>query len=149
MMRIHENAFYKKGAERLLLCFIGLLLVANVLFSTGLAVKTPASEEPAAVVGMTNTMQYAPDTVRVQVGETVRWKNSSDVMHTVTADPAEAFKDASVALPDGAETFNSGNLNPSATFEHTFEVPGTYRYFCIPHEAVGMNGTVIVAPSGP
>lgn len=104
--------------------------------------------EPAAVVGMTNTMKYTPDTVRVAVGQTVRWENSSAVMHTVTADPEEAFKDESVTLPDGASTFNSGNLDPKATFEHTFEVAGTYRYFCVPHEAVGMTGTVIVEPAG-
>jgi len=148
MMRLPDYSSYKEGAERLLLRWVGLLLTGSVLFLAGLTVQKPASEKPAVVVGMTNTMTYTPDTVRVQVGETVRWKNSSDVMHTVTADPAEAFKDASVMLPDGAETFNSGNLSPSATFEHTFEVAGTYRYFCMPHEAVGMYGTVIVVPSG-
>jgi len=106
---------------------------------------TAQSESPpAVVVGMTNQMEYTPDTVRVQVGETVRWENSSAVMHTVTADPEEAFKDESVKLPEGASTFNSGNMSPDQTFEHTFEVAGTYRYFCIPHEAVGMVGTVIV-----
>ena len=118
-----------------------LLLGGSVLLGATLA---PSATDPAVVVGMTNTMTYTPDTVRVEVGETVRWENSSAVMHTVTADPEEAFKDGSVALPDGASTFNSGNMDPGQTFEHTFETPGTYRYFCIPHEAVGMQGTVIV-----
>jgi plastocyanin len=27
---------------------------------------------------------------------------------------------------------------------HTFDVPGTYQYFCIPHEMAGMTGTVVV-----
>lgn len=103
------------------------------------------ADEPAVEVGMTNTMEYTPDTVRIQVGETVHWKNSADVMHTVTADPDEAFQDNSVKLPDGASTFNSGNLDPGETFEYTFDKPGTYRYFCIPHEAAGMKGTVIVS----
>jgi plastocyanin len=107
-----------------------------------------SGDEPAAVVGMTNQMEYTTDTVRVQVGETVRWKNNSAVMHTVTADPEEAIKDGSVMLPDGASPFNSGNMNPDQTFEHTFEVAGTYRYFCIPHEAVGMVGTVVVESAG-
>jgi plastocyanin len=118
-----------------------LLLGGSVLLGATLA---PSAADPAVVVGMTNTMTYTPDTVRVEVGETVRWENSSAVMHTVTADPEEAFKDESVTLPDGASTFNSGNMDPGQTFEHTFETPGTYRYFCIPHEAVGMRGTVIV-----
>jgi plastocyanin len=123
---------------------LGPLLVVGAGLLLGLAPSDPPAE-PAVVVGMTNTMTYTPDTVRVQVGETVRWKNSSDVMHTVTADPGEAFADESVRLPDGASPFNSGTLTPSQTFEHTFETAGTYRYFCIPHEAVGMRGTVIVS----
>lgn len=118
-----------------------LLLGGSVLLGATLA---PSATDPAVVVGMTNTMTYTPDTVRVEVGETVRWENSSAVMHTVTADPEEAFKDESVTLPDGASTFDSGNMDPGQTFEYTFETPGTYRYFCIPHEAVGMKGTVIV-----
>jgi plastocyanin len=120
---------------------LGLLLSVAVLVGAALG---PSADGPAAVVGMTNTMTYTPDTVRVEVGETVRWENSSAVMHTVTADPDEAFKDESVMLPDGASSFHSGNLNPKETFEYTFEVAGTYRYFCVPHEAVGMRGTVVV-----
>ena len=127
-----------------------LRLALLLALGTGVLIDPAAAQsdgEPAAVVGMTNTMKYTPDTVRVAVGQTVRWENSSAVMHTVTADPEEAFKDESVKLPDGASTFNSGNLDPKDTFEYTFEVAGTYRYFCIPHEAVGMVGTVIVEPA--
>jgi plastocyanin len=103
-------------------------------------------DDPAAVVGMTNMLKYTPDTVRVQAGETVRWENSSLIMHTVTADPGEATLDGSVQLPDAAEPFDSGNLDPDETFEYTFETPGTYQYFCIPHEGAKMYGWVIVAP---
>jgi len=103
--------------------------------------------EPAAVVGMTNSLNFSPDTVRVQVGETVRWENSSIIVHTVTADPEEATKDQSVQLPEKASPFDSGPLDPDATFEHTFTVPGTYRYFCVPHEGTKMYGTVIVNPT--
>lgn len=121
-----------------------LALVVGAGVFTSVVAMSP-DDKPAATVGMTNMMSYTPDTVRVAVGETVRWENSSDVMHTVTADSDEALKAKSVELPEGASPFNSGNLNPEDTFEHTFEVAGTYRYFCIPHEAAGMKGTVIVS----
>lgn len=98
----------------------------------------------AAEIGMTNQLRYTADTVRIQVGQTVRWRNSSDLIHTVTADPSKAVRPASVNLPAGAEAFDSGNLEPGAVFEWTFTVPGTYGYFCIPHEVVGMVGTIIV-----
>jgi hypothetical protein len=34
------------------------------------------------------------------------------------------------------------------TFSFTFEEPGTYDYFCIPHEDLGMVGTVTVTVTG-
>jgi len=36
------------------------------------------------------------------------------------------------------------SLETSDTFSHTFDVPGTYSYVCIPHETSSMVGTVIV-----
>ncbi len=120
-----------------------LLAIWIGLFAGPVAAQT--SSEPAAVVGMTNTLSFTQDTVRIQVGETVRWKNNSVIVHTVTADPERATMEKSTRLPEGATAFHSGDLEPEATFERTFEVPGQYRYFCVPHEAA-MRGTVIVDP---
>lgn len=127
--------------------FAGLLVLGLWMGAVGEPVAAQSTAGPAAVVDMTNTLEFAPDTVRVEGGETVRWKNGSVIVHTVTADPEKATEDGSVQLPDGAESFDSGTLDPEATFEHTFPVPGTYRYFCIPHEGTNMYGTVIVEPS--
>lgn len=102
------------------------------------------SNDPAATVEMTNTMKFVPDTVRIKVGDTVEWINTSLLAHTVTGDPSEAAIEGSAALPDGAKTFNSGMLDPEETFTHTFEIKGTYQYFCIPHEGAKMIGWVIV-----
>ena len=123
-------------------------LVVAVLLGLGMvpSASSPTDDDPAATVGMTNMLKYTPDTVRVEVGATVRWENSSIIMHTVTADPGESTVDGSVQLPDGAEPFDSGDMDPEATFEHTFETPGTYQYFCIPHEGANMYGWVIVEP---
>ncbi len=128
---------------RTLFQYVYVLVIGTGVF-VAVAATSP-DDEPAAEVGMTNTMKYTPDTVHVQVGETVHWTNNADVMHTVTADPEEAFQNNSVQLPDGASPFNSGNLDPGETFKHTFDVAGTYRYFCIPHEAAGMKGVVVVS----
>jgi plastocyanin len=98
----------------------------------------------AAEVGMNNQLRFTPDTVRIRVGETVRWTNSSDVIHTVTADPGRAFDASRVRLPDGASTFDSGDMAPGEVFEYTFTVAGEYRYICVPHELTGMLGVVIV-----
>lgn len=101
-------------------------------------------DKPAVTVGMTNTMNFTPDTVRIEVGQTVLWKNSSLLAHTVTGNPSESTVEGSAKLPEGAKPFNSGMLDPDQRYSHTFTKPGTYQYFCIPHEGAKMYGWVIV-----
>ena len=51
-----------------------------------------------------------------------------------------------VTLPKGAQKFDSGYLNPSQSYEHTFRTPGTYQYVCTLHEVQRMIGQIIVKP---
>jgi plastocyanin len=97
-----------------------------------------------ATVDMDNLMNFLPDTVRIAVGERVVWRNGSDIVHTVTADPSRAELPASVRLPRNARPFDSGDMRPGEEFTHVFTVPGEYTYFCVPHERAGMIGVVIV-----
>ena len=102
-------------------------------------------------IAMAAGQNFDPPTVRVSVGDTVTWTNESPETHTVTA-----YGDD---LPDGAAYFASGGfgseedarsnlsdglIDPDETFEVTFDEPGTYDYFCIPHEGSGMKGTILV-----
>lgn len=75
---------------------------------------------------------YNPPQITVAPGTTVVWTNLDEVVHTVTSGTREN--------PDGI--FDSGDIPAGGTFSYTFEEPGTYDYFCIPHP--GMDGTVIV-----
>lgn len=100
--------------------------------------------DPVVTVGMTNMLKFSPDTVSIKTGDTVRWENSSMIVHTVTGDPSLETIEGSAKLPDKAEAFNSGMMDPDESFEHTFTEPGTYQYFCIPHEGTKMYGWVIV-----
>jgi plastocyanin len=95
-------------------------------------------------VTMDNRLQFLPDTVRVSVGGVVVWSNTSDIVHTVTADPARAANPETVRLPAGAVPFDSGGLVPGDAFAHRFDRAGEYRYVCLPHELAGMVGVVIV-----
>jgi len=100
---------------------------------------------------MTGDFGYDPERIRVDAGVTVRWVNDSAVGHTVTAYEA--------GIPDRAAYFASGGfdgeraarndvrgglLDAGGSYEHTFEIPGTYEYFCVPHESSGTTGTVVV-----
>jgi plastocyanin len=111
--------------------------------------EEPAEEEPARepqehIVEIVNPHDYDPDEIRIVVGDTVTWVNNSDMAHTATADPELARNEESVQLPDGAEPWDSGTLEPGEEFSYTFDVPGEYIYFCIPHEVLGQIGTILV-----
>lgn len=106
--------------------------------------STAAPAADTVEVGMTNQLTFDPDSIQVRAGQTVRWTNTSVLVHTVTANPDSATTRGSVHLPDGAEPFHSGRLNPDETFTHTFSTPGRYVYFCMPHEGTKMRGTVVV-----
>lgn len=95
--------------------------------------------------------RFEPKTIRVEVGETVTFVNKSKEAHTVTAYddgvPAGADYFASGGLSSeraARQSLTEGLLDEGASYSVTFDEPGTYRYFCIPHEDQGMTGTVVV-----
>lgn len=104
-------------------------------------------------VGM-STVAFRPEVVEVAVGETVVWKNTSSHAHTVTAYESLIPEDAAFFASGGFETEQAardgwigkteGAMYQGDEFEHTFDVPGEYPYFCVPHEKSGMVGTVVV-----
>ena len=98
-----------------------------------------------------NDFGFDPETATVETGTTVTWTNEGDVGHTVTAYEEEVPADAAYFASGGFESehaarnrVNEGIVAPGEEYEHTFEVSGTYPYYCIPHEGSGMVGTVEV-----
>jgi len=107
-------------------------------------------------IGMSSNA-FQPAEYTVTVGETVVWGNPNSRAHSVTAyenaipKEAEYFAsgefDTEQAARDSWRTERGragGKIFTGETYEHTFEVPGEYRYFCIPHEVGGMKGTIYV-----
>ena len=109
----------------------------------------PQTHQPGApiTVGMSE-MKFLQPVIKVNVGETVTWKNTSSTIHNVVANPAKAMIAADVHLPQGAPTFDSGFLQPGQSFTHKFTIPGVYRYVCTLHEGGGMKGVVVVKAPG-
>ena len=64
----------------------------------------------------------------VTAGSTVTWTNRDDVPHNIVSTD---------------QKFKSPVLDTDETFSHTFDAPGTYKYFCSIHPK--MTGQVVVA----
>jgi len=103
-----------------------------------------AARPPAATVEITDGRRFSPGRVRVRVGDDVLWRNATSFTHTVTDDGSKARLRESWELPAGVQGFDSGGISPGGTWRYRFTTPGTYRYFCQPHEAMGMTAVVEV-----
>lgn len=103
-----------------------------------------AVEDERHTVKLTDQARFEPAGLTIPVGATVVWRNMDEQRHTVTGNPEELGDPNRVALPDGAEPWDSGDLLPGEQFTHTFTVPGTYVYACRYLQSEGMVGTVTV-----
>lgn len=74
---------------------------------------------------------FNPRAVTIKKGATVTWKQMDSAPHTAT----------STSAPAGA-AFDSGTLNKGDSWSHTFNIEGTYEYYCAIHP--NMKGNVIV-----
>ncbi len=83
-----------------------------------------------------------PHGLYVEPGETVIFESHVGAPHS-----SVSYDDR---VPEGAEGWDSGIMDQGETFEHTFEVEGTYDYFCGPHVTLGQVGRIVVGePGGP
>jgi plastocyanin len=88
------------------------------------AVEAPAASGPSIFI---RDNFYAPNTLTVPAGTTVRWEHQGKVQHTVTA---------------LLGIFDSGPLNGGEVFTFTFDRPGRYDFFCRFH--ITNRGTITV-----
>jgi plastocyanin len=75
-----------------------------------------------------DNFSFAPAMAAVAAGSTVTWTNRDDVPHNIVSTD---------------QKFKSPVLDTDEQFSHTFDAPGTYKYFCSIHPK--MTGQVVVA----
>lgn len=87
------------------------------------------TRSPGVVEAIDNAFEPAETTIKV--GSLVEWTNTGEQIHTVKQ------------LPDSRERFFSKALEPGASFDHRFDRPAAYPYFCTLHPDQ-MKGTIKV-----
>jgi plastocyanin len=114
------------------LATLGAFAVAVVLSPVAPVSADTAAPGPSKAPVITvhiKDYKYAPEPVKVHVGDTVAFVNDDDETHTATA-------------VDG--TFDSKGLGQKAAYSYTFAKAGTYQYHCKIHAS--MKGTIVVLP---
>ena len=87
------------------------------------AAKAPASEVQVKIDNFT----FAPATITVPAGTSIRWVNRDEMIHNVVSSD---------------KSFKSKVLDTNEEFTYTFSKAGTYTYFCSIHPR--MTGKVVV-----
>ena len=110
--------------------------------ATGTATPTESggsSADHTVVVGPGGSLVFDPAELSVATGDTVEFSWDSDT-HTVTVE----------SKPSGSDWTGTGEETHDAGFTHThtFEVDGTYDYYCRPHRGSGMVGSITVGDGG-
>lgn len=104
------------------------LFFALILFAVPatLTMSVAQSDDQTPTVTISN-FAYSPSPVTITAGQSVRFVNTDDVGHTVTAD-------------DGS--FDSKMLDKGKSWTYKFDKAGTYKYYCAVHPS--MHGIVTV-----
>ncbi len=104
------------------------------------------------MIGDAKGNRFVPASITIHVGDVVTWTNVSGA-HNVVFWPD--------SIPTGTQTVLQGKMGapmgpltgplfaaPNATYTVSFAglKPGTYKYYCLPHLALGMRAQVVVQP---
>jgi plastocyanin len=141
---VNQAIFPRSSALRLIVPTLAMMALCGCGLNG--PAHGPAAANSAAVIDM-GFESYSPARVTVRAGETVEWRNTSLITHTVTDDPKRATAPADAGLPSGAQPFDSGDIPAGQVYLRRFTVAGTYHYFCTHHETDGMVGTIVVKPA--
>jgi plastocyanin len=92
----------------------------------------PGTPAPGGVEGKTvkagmRNFAFTPAKLEIGAGTTIAWTNNDQMAHSVTSD-------------DGS--WDSGLIEPGATWQRSFETPGSFAFHCTPHPF--MKGVVTV-----
>jgi plastocyanin len=96
---------------------------------------------------------FEPSELTISAGDTVVWKHVGGEAHNVVAYEENIPDDASYWASGGFDSEDAaregwengeGAVQSGQSYVHTFETTGTHEYFCTPHEAAGMVGSVTV-----
>lgn len=133
-----------------------IILAAASLLSVPVAMRAAAAPPPPTthdvrMVQDGQSYKFEPASLTIRAGDRVRFINVSGGPHNVSFDPAQVPDDVervlSAAMPNQIQAL-WGPLMTEANAAYSISFagvkPGRYEYFCMPHMAMGMRGTITV-----
>lgn len=113
--------------------------LAGIVLVSACSDETVTDDNAPVDVAVTGNDTFVPANITVKVGQTVRWTWTGGSHNVVSG-----TKSGDTCTQD--DKFTSGAPQAGGTFERVFEVAGSFPYYCEPHCASNMVGTVTVVP---
>ena len=123
-MKRDSGVFFSMAMSLVLMGILGCKSDSTNAYGTS---NPPANVPPNTVV--MSAMAFNPANMTVARGTTVTWRNDDGAVHTSTSD---------------STGWDTGNMSAGASRTTTFSTPGTFRFHCTYHRAMGMVGTITV-----
>ena len=87
-----------------------------------------------------SSLEPQPNKITVAKGETVEFVNNKAFPHNVVFDEDNVPSGVNADAISHEDYLNG----PGEKVTNKFDTPGTYGYYCEPHQGAGMQGTIIV-----
>ncbi|MDB5822255.1 MAG: copper-binding protein [Herminiimonas sp.] len=113
-------------SSRLLHRAVPCLMLAAA-FMAGTVASAIADEKVKVHTVLIDGMKFSPQTLEVNAGDTVVWRNKDPYPHTATAEN---------------KAFDSGDIPENGTWKYVAKTKGTMAYFCKLHTT--MKGVLVV-----
>jgi len=113
---------------------------AAVIAATTLAMSSPAFAATIKLGGDNGELGFFPPSITVKAGETIEFVNNKAFPHNVVFDEDNVPAGVNVDAISHEDYLNG----PGEKVTNKFDTPGTYGYYCEPHQGAGMAGTIIV-----
>ena len=124
---------------------------ATLVARSGAEADAPPQTHVVRMVQEGTAYRFEPANLTIKTGDRIRFVNVSGGPHNVSFDPAKVPDDVekvlSAAMPNQIQAL-WGPLLTEANADYTVSFagvkPGSYEYFCMPHMAMNMKGTITV-----
>jgi plastocyanin len=141
----------KSALAAIAIAGVTAVLVAAHPSPVGHTTTAPGDTVTVQMIGSSSGYSFKPSMVTIKAGQAVKFVTVSGGPHNVTFDsqdiPAGAAATLDQNMPNQQAKLTGPLVtNPNDTYTISFKgaKPGAYKFYCLPHQSLGMQGTIIV-----
>ncbi|CAI5964565.1 unnamed protein product [Closterium sp. NIES-65] len=116
---------------------------SKALVAVGASVLLAGSANAATILmgAGDGSLAFVPKVSNVKAGEEITFKNNAGFPHNIVFDEDEVPGGVDADAISHPDLLNA----PGETFTVKLTAPGTYEYYCEPHQGAGMVGQIVVS----